>query len=814
MAQPRASSTFTTLRIVTQRIATTPAQRLPHVVSYLATILGLSKDLSLAARSDSDTRNASEGAVLVHKLKTQISTLLQDRRPESQFSAVVLVKAAVEAGEWSILQGVSLWVKNLIGIVAKSNSAATQCLAVVTVARIFLLTQKYPSLVREITTPCIAEFINACLNVLKDGPTRTRSDVLCITIQTFIELLPQHPASFRPFSARIQALCVPLVAPTPSTVDLKDATFLPSSPVSEIAQRLYVLLSISAPKNASSEAWTKSFSAMIEYTHRTNDIVFRALVDDIKISLTNQNVIDHSHSEEVVQDCQVREPCLPPWMGISAGIERLHGLLQILGTFISTPSAVAVVVPLGELIGIIERILSTIPPTKDVVVRTRPDISREERETLFVALPFLHISAMDLCSLLLSRLGRDAAPVSIILLDQILWTLQHSTSDEGLRRAAYTTISQLIDLFGPSLQLSSAASLSSCIKLGCEDLLLPDATTLTGNDPLVTKEKKSTANIDPYMKAAKDQNKPSQPSTDTARAATTLLSSALTHLPTGFISSSLRQKIDRTAILTKSKDIMFASAMNPPTSLNKATRTSSLLPFLARSFPDQLEVEALIRPRMPPLQVQQVKDHGSDLDEDIVTAVEPDDIMINSGVHQHDIQAATDAKRPRPHSDGNPMDTDMDTNEMNHVTTNAPVLQEEEQHLPPSPKRQKLIHDIHDPIPITGSIDLASHKAIPQHPIEQTPKNDNKNNDTIMKPSADTHIGQYPPPAWETSNLTARTEIDTSLARSGNGNENFDHHEEGDSDSSEFVMPVLEMDSGFEDDEDEDEEEEEEEGEK
>lgn len=118
MAPYTAVPSFIPLRVVTQRLSTTPTRQLPYIVSYLAaTISECRKEFeSLQA----DNRDGSETGVVIHKLKTQLFALLQDRSPEARFSAVILIKATIEVGGWSILQRVGPWVRELIAIIGVS----------------------------------------------------------------------------------------------------------------------------------------------------------------------------------------------------------------------------------------------------------------------------------------------------------------------------------------------------------------------------------------------------------------------------------------------------------------------------------------------------------------------------------------------------------------------------------------------------------------------------------------------------------------------------------------------------------------------
>jgi len=92
----------------------TPVKALPQIVSQLAAgLLDCSDVLSQHVHTG---KERSETGVLVHKLKTRISSLLQDRSIEGRWSAVVLVKAVIELGGWEILRTSESWVRGLIGI--------------------------------------------------------------------------------------------------------------------------------------------------------------------------------------------------------------------------------------------------------------------------------------------------------------------------------------------------------------------------------------------------------------------------------------------------------------------------------------------------------------------------------------------------------------------------------------------------------------------------------------------------------------------------------------------------------------------------
>jgi hypothetical protein len=111
----------TTLRAVTHRLTTTPVDQLPQIASFLATSLSDCGELLSATQNQKTGKSESDNAVQIHKLKTRLVSLLQDRSFEGRWTAVVLVKATVEAGQWEVLRGCEPLVRSLVAILAVSR---------------------------------------------------------------------------------------------------------------------------------------------------------------------------------------------------------------------------------------------------------------------------------------------------------------------------------------------------------------------------------------------------------------------------------------------------------------------------------------------------------------------------------------------------------------------------------------------------------------------------------------------------------------------------------------------------------------------
>jgi pre-rRNA-processing protein RIX1 len=72
----------------------------------------------LSTSSESITKSDPTTAVLVHKLKTCLTSFLNSRIPEQRLTAVVLIKAVIEVGGWEVLRTSEPWVRGLLSVLA------------------------------------------------------------------------------------------------------------------------------------------------------------------------------------------------------------------------------------------------------------------------------------------------------------------------------------------------------------------------------------------------------------------------------------------------------------------------------------------------------------------------------------------------------------------------------------------------------------------------------------------------------------------------------------------------------------------------
>ena len=540
----------------------------------------------------------------------------------------------------------------------------------ITLTRIFLLTHDHQSLVREITTPALAGFIASCINLAQG--TEIPSALQLIILQGLCELIGLHSTLFRPFLGQLQQLTLLLIAYTPSEASLENHVNPVSTPVADSARRLFVLLHVCSPKNTAGDEWTHSFESTLITAQRTADRVFRAIVEDRKVSpgMTVAENMDVFHA--MIDDHGLGTLNLPSWTGIYAGIERLDGLLRTLQAFIATKTSVSVVLPVSSMMELVYRVLSACRPTKDS--RIRPEVGRDERDGFATGLPQLHLSAMDLLSAIFLRMGSTSAALVHPALEHIFWVLDDENDVDEIRLAAYRILAYVLTIFGPSIPNSLAKSIARCLVLACEDIMPLQENLAQGGEASIMNEKQSghessTINADSYLKRKTTQRAVSSAPSVVQAAARGLIPLALARLPDGFLSEVVRIQIDSTSIVMNYREAMLASVLRTGTNKQGQRTNSSILPLLARAHPGDLGVEALLRPQLPLLQSQRTEqgvltdedegiyghqhrpegnpsgvDHHdfgfSSIDHTPKTPMEPkDEIMQASGSQEHEVVA-------------------------------------------------------------------------------------------------------------------------------------------------------------------------------
>ncbi|KAJ2905188.1 hypothetical protein MKZ38_006094 [Zalerion maritima] len=591
------SQTQSKLRVLCGQLSSTKVEDLPRCLPNLVeNVLQCGKLLSTS--HDPKSKTSSQTYTLVHKLKTQISTLLNGKTVGARFSGAALAKAVIDVGGRECLQTSGPWARSLISMLQKPDPFPCEEIATAALVKIYLLVQEHQSLAREIATPTLTDFIQVCLGQTKKTESVPVAELMC---SSFAMLIPMYATNFRPFSVQIRSQIRPYLAPTSS-----DGVLVPTS-LQKAAQELMALLPHSAPKNGSSEEWSALVQGLLKSLHLTADQVFRCVDENWSTSFNYARAeVNFNHDPS---GGGTSPDDLPLWIGIQAGGERLAGLLDFLATIIGIQTKAPVSVPLPSILDICSRISYITPGPSSSRPEYDPSATREEKDGLFTSLSAIHTSTTLLLDSLMSRMDHLMLPHFSEALDQAIRLFNTCRDIIPLRKGAYNLFIKLFSLGGSMLPKQVVDTLQPLILGACRDMY-----SAAGNLAELEREeaakKETSSKTNPGTNVDRFLTNPSAPKNGTsstanstpsiplatdkflASSAESLLVSIYTSLPQEHLNAPLRSFMDRTSVICRSKGAMVASVLNPYPGQD-GKYVSSVLPYLVQQFSGDQAVEVL-----------------------------------------------------------------------------------------------------------------------------------------------------------------------------------------------------------------------------
>lgn len=489
--------------------------------------------------------------------------------------------------------------KKETNIPQKPGAPAAKELCVVALTRVYSLLHSYQTLTREIATPTVASFVEACLQIIKapasGKPLRLPTALVETIIHALATLIPLYPSTLRPCVSHVREAIITYIAPTSS-----DNSVVPQS-LSRASKRLLISLHCTAPKNGSSDEWVKAFNGYINDCHTVADQVFRAVQESWESSVGYHSQAVSSDGEPHGGGSAPDE--LPVWSGVIAGSERLVNCLGLVAQCFRSPTKTPVSVSLGAAMDLVSRISLLMPPIpgQEDRFQLNPAISREERDQLWSVIPDIHIAAFKLLLSMIQRLGRGSVPLARDMVDHLIRMFRATRHISHARKTAFTLARELLLVTGPTLDKMTVDSLGSLIQGCCRDLLdvagyAPEPKhdqAQSANGAKGTKGKPA-GNADAFLAPRATKATAAFIGIDSAHstAANELLTVLLSHLPQKHLGPDSRGLVDRTAILCRNKNAMLASCLYPYKD-NNGRYYPSILPFLIQQFPQDQEVEVL-----------------------------------------------------------------------------------------------------------------------------------------------------------------------------------------------------------------------------
>jgi pre-rRNA-processing protein RIX1 len=445
----------------------------------------------------------------------------------------------------------------------------------------------------------VPSFVNICLQLIKPPPSSRTSHVPMSLVEKAMSavsvLIPLYPTTLRPFSGQIRSIVRPYVAPTSSTGGLVPHGLRLAS------QHTLILLHFTALKNGNADEWTKALEACIQDAHSTAGRIFRSIRESwestsgVVLGPVTPDGEPHGGGDAPEE--------LPAWSGMESGSQRLIGLLELLEAFFRCPTKGSVKVSLNKISDLLTRLALVLPPEPGAtlpghITQANPMCTREERDALWSVMPSIHVAGVKLAIAMVERLRANITPMAPELLDQTVRIFSASRHLSEIREVCFLHVRGLLPFSGRALPNITVDSLKPVIHACCRDLL--SAVYLTDADkhptlPLQngTKSKITAANAERHLEVRRIQafaraNEQTQQHAEAGK----LLEALLTHLPEPFIKKAERALMDQTAILTCSKTAMVASVLHPYED-SGGRQFANIFPFLARAYPQHLDVEVL-----------------------------------------------------------------------------------------------------------------------------------------------------------------------------------------------------------------------------
>lgn len=583
------------LRAATLRLVTTPTEDLPRVAGFIASSLA-----SCPHILNGETTKSSDTSVPLHKLRTRLSSLLQDRTSAGRLTAAIVIKSVAEVARPNESTIWESWARGLVGCLNKPDPWEAKRVYLAATVRIFSLAQGFQTLQREVVTPLLPSFVTACLLAIRPMTTKQTGKSIVVTnpllptiLRYWNELILEHSATFRPFVTRIKPICLSLVSDASTGTELL-----------HVAIRLLASLHCCAPKASAANEWQLTITNNVKAAHDALDLIFRGVREEWASNETSQarHSVRHTYSQEP-ELTQTDTAGLGAWKGIHLGAIRVARLLQSTTEMLRCQS-LSIAVPLGLLLDLTARIGAVTIPSQSGgaqgQLRLNPEVSKDEREALWADVPMLHIGSLALLSGMVEIHGQAICSLIPSIAEQVFDIFLAEGWHEHIRSQCYACLATILQTNScASLQLDRQGIDSVC-KSCCRDVrtLVPEGTEQSAES--ARNVQGESAIFQSASQGVKQKLSNNQVETKVIKNAQIILPLLLEKIPSGSLSHASRTEVDRTAILVNHERVMFASTMNPAGQKLDQRVLPSILPFFARAAAAKdMELEAIMRPRMP-----------------------------------------------------------------------------------------------------------------------------------------------------------------------------------------------------------------------
>ncbi|KAG0166848.1 hypothetical protein DFQ28_001083 [Apophysomyces sp. BC1034] len=327
----------------------------------------------------------------------------------ARWAAISLIKITCEQSPALLLANIRAWTAQLLGLVLKPEPTMIHEEAIRTLSFLFASTIDKPELQREVTTPNLPRFNQALVSLSQNR------ELLPITLAALTVNVDKFPSVSRHVADHCLKICLNCLD---GEMDIEPSL------VETVGHCLASLHQTGGKTNLATQ-WKDTLLRLVGSVHQSLGRLFETVDEELDI-------------EASLPGFPVRSPSIDYIESFPLLVRRIKYLTECIVIIISSKTSVAVSVPVGHLIDLICRIYNVYNGT--LVVEKRPE------------------------SVITSSQNKKSGKKrrhEVTNSDALTTDQQTSSNDCDLQLAALEALQNLINFYGPSMELTLRSSVDS-----------------------------------------------------------------------------------------------------------------------------------------------------------------------------------------------------------------------------------------------------------------------------------------------------------------------------------------------------------------
>ncbi|KAG4302713.1 hypothetical protein PCANB_001087 [Pneumocystis canis] len=528
---------------------------------------------------------------LWHLWHTRIHTLLQTKTPEKRWFGICLAKISAKQNPESLFYHGITWCQLLLNFLVDDACTIVVYRSCLTLLWIFIFSHEKPAYMRLFVTSFLGTFLNSLIKIPIQHPSITRVCIDCIkTIIMF------YPTMCRPFISNIKIMITQAI----------NETHINQPEIQETLFSISSKLHLCKKKELGPDEWKNGVLSCLWVLHKTIDHFFHDSIQDPYKSLKLPEWEVDTLSDNFYE-------------AFETSLQRFKKYVRIIQLHLNQCTPYYVKIPAGQLFFFTYRVFRISDESNLALT-----LDNKEKSLLFTKIPYIHLITSKLLMDMIQTLGSNILLHLSNLIAQLNYIFSREKKLMPLKISIYNIFNMIFHRVGSSF--SSYKSIEMIIQEALNDLnqlLITSQSIPALKHKNESKKKKHHDDPDIILDNSKLQKVPPE---NVIKSALNLISSVLSYLPPGTLSTTQRSLIDKTIISIallpnlrkKLEKQIYDSLIN--NILSPGDVQAIILPHVIRIFETNTEVDilassmknhdytkiltldAILHPRFPPLQ--------------------------------------------------------------------------------------------------------------------------------------------------------------------------------------------------------------------